>query len=98
QSLDPALVPRAHVVRVPPQLAAPREQRGPQLGIAPAVADVPLARRDDLERTVALLVELHRVGDRSRLAHERTIFFQQLHDSLTRLLDRLPRERVPVLV
>ena len=43
---------------------------GAQLGVAAAVADVPLPRRDDLERAVAPLVELHRVRDRLRLADE----------------------------
>ena len=41
------------------------EQRVAQLGVAAAVAEVPLARRDDLERPVAPLVELHRVRDRA---------------------------------
>ena len=36
--------------------------------VAAAVADVPLAAGDDLERAAAPLVELHRVGDRPGLA------------------------------
>jgi hypothetical protein len=46
---------------VPGQLVAPLEERLAQVGVAAAVADVPLAGGDDLERLVALLVELRRV-------------------------------------
>ena len=35
-----------------------RDERGAQVLLAAAVADVPLARGDDLERLVALLVEV----------------------------------------
>ena len=62
--LDPVLVADPHEVGVPVDLAAERDQPLAQLLVARAVADVPLARRDDLERLVALLEELHGVGDR----------------------------------
>ena len=44
------------------------EERLAQVRLAAAVAEVPLPRRDDLERARAALVELHRVRDRLRLA------------------------------
>src|SRR5262249_54713261 len=52
----------------------------------------------DLERTVALLVELHRVRDRARLADQRAVLAQQLDDALARLLHGLSSELVPVFV
>ena len=68
EPVDPVLVAHLHVRRVPVQLPAAGEQGLAQVGVAAAVAEVPLPGRDDLERPVALLVELHRVGDRLRLA------------------------------
>ena len=68
EALDPVLVAHLHVVGVPAQLAAAREQLLAQLEVASAVAQVPLAGGDDLERLVALLVELHRVRGRTRIA------------------------------
>ena len=49
---------------MPLQLAAAREQRLAELDRL----DEPLAAGDDLERPIALLVELHGVRDRPRLA------------------------------
>ena len=46
---------------MPVQLPAAGQQRLAQRGIAAAVADVPLPGGDDLQRLLALLVELHRV-------------------------------------
>src|SRR5262249_59311473 len=54
--------------------------------------DVPLTRRDDLERSVAPLVELDRVRDRLRIGDEVTALAEQLHDALARLLDGLARQ------
>ena len=48
-------------------------------------AHEPLPARDDLERAVALLVELHRVRDRARLADQQTGLGQGRHDVATRL-------------
>ena len=61
-------------------------------GVAAAVAEVPLARRDDLERAAAALVELHRVRDRLRLADELAGLGEQLDDARLRLLHGLARE------
>ena len=45
-------------MRHPGDLVAAGDQRGAQIGVAAAVGDVPLPGRDDLERLVALLVEV----------------------------------------
>ena len=66
QAVGPVLVARLHVRRMPLQLAAAREQRLAELDRL----DEPLAAGDDLERPIALLVELHRVRDRPRLADQ----------------------------
>ncbi len=92
QAFDPRLVALAHVRRVPVQLAATGEERVAQLRLAATVAEVPLARRDDLERASTPLVELHRVRDRLRLADELAGLAQQLDDARLRLLGGLARE------
>ena len=66
QTGDPVLVPLPHRRRLPSQLAAGREQRVP----VRHRADEPLAAGHDLQRAVAVLVELHRVRDRSRRAEQ----------------------------
>ena len=86
------LVPHAHVVGMPDQLLAALQELGSQRLVAAAVADVPLTGGDDLERPVAVLVELDRVGDRLRLAHDVAGLMQQLDDAGLGLLDRLARE------
>ena len=55
---------------MPVELLAPLEQFGAELLVAATVGDVPLAGRHDLERLVALLEELDRMRDGSRLADE----------------------------
>ena len=55
-------------------------RRAAQLLVAGAVGDVPLAGRDDLERLVALLEELHRVRDRLGVADQLPALAQQLDD------------------
>src|SRR5581483_9065507 len=96
QVLGPVAVAEPHEVGVPADLVALREERLLLL----EEADEPLPRRDELERAVALLVELDRVLDRHRLAAERGLgaggrarrLTQQLGDAPARLGDRLPRE------
>ena len=51
--------------------------------------DEPLAAGDDFERTVALLEELDRVGDRARLANHVSGLAQLFHDLRARLRERL---------
>ena len=74
------------------QLRAAREERGAQVIVTPAVAVVPLAAGDDLERARPPLVELHRMGDRLRLADQLSGLAEQLDDPLLRLLHGLARE------
>ena len=64
EPLDPVVVAVAHVVGVPGQLLAAGEELLAAVLVAAAVADVPLAAGDDLQRAAAALVELDRVGDR----------------------------------
>src|SRR5258705_13294914 len=71
----------AHVFGVPPQLASPREQLLTELHRL----DEPLAARDDLERPVALLVELDRVRNRPRLADQVARLAKLLDDHAPRL-------------
>ena len=72
---------------MPLQLAAAREQRLAELDRL----DEPLAAGDDLERPIALLVELHGVRDRPRLADEIAGLAQLLDDLRARLRRRQPR-------
>ena len=58
--------------------------------------DEPLAAGDDLERTIALLVELDGVRDRPRLAEQVAALAQQLDDARARLDGRQPGELVVV--
>ena len=84
EALDPVLVAVPHVLGHPLDLPAAGDQGLAQVGVPAAVADVPLPRGDDLERALALLEELHRVGDRPRLAVEVAGLAQQLDDPLLR--------------
>ena len=70
-----------HVRRVPLELAPARQQR---LAVIHRL-DEPLTARDDLERAIALLVELDRVRDRSRVAEQVAALAQQLDDAGARL-------------
>ena len=85
------------MVGVPAQLPAADEECGAQVGVASPVADVPLPARHDLERSVALLVELHGVGDRARLADHLAGRAEQLDDRGLSLLRGFPGERCVVL-
>ena len=88
QSLDPGAEPVRHVVGVPGDLlAALKEHLAHRHG-----RDEPLARGDDLERSIALLEEFDRVCDRPRLAEELTVLLEQLDDAGLSLLDRLALE------
>ena len=90
QAVHPVLVARFHVLRMPLQLAAPRDQRVAELdGL-----EEPLPAGDDFERPVALFIELHGVGDRPRLADQIAALAQVLHDLLPCLRRRQVREIV----
>ena len=70
QPTHPVVVAGLHEPGVPAQLLAATEQRLAQVGVTPAVAQVPLAAGDHLQRPVALLEELDGVGDGPGLAHQ----------------------------
>ncbi len=67
---DPVVEPVAHVRRQPLDLRAAADHLLADRGVATAVADVPLAGGDDLERLVALLVEVRHPLRRRRVAVE----------------------------
>ena len=69
---------------MPVDLAAALDELLAAVGVAATVADVPLARCDDLEGLVALFVELHRVGNRLGVAVHFAGLNQHLHDGLLR--------------
>ena len=58
EALDPVLVPMTHVLGHPLEFLATLQQCLAQVGVTSAVADVPLTGTDDLQRLVALLVEV----------------------------------------
>ena len=62
QAAHPVLVAMTHVLGREFQLLAALQERGLQVVVAAAVADVPLAGGHDLERLVALLVEVGHAG------------------------------------
>ena len=92
ETVHPVLVPRPHVLRVPLQLAAALEQRLAELDRL----EEPLPARHDLERPIALLVELHRVRDRPRIADEIAACAQLLDDLRARFRRRQLRQLVVV--
>ena len=77
QAVHPVLIANAHVLRMPLQFTASGQQRVPERHRL----DEPLPAGDDLERTIALLVELHRVGDRTWVAKQIAGLAQQLDDA-----------------
>ena len=81
EAAHPVLVPVSHVDRHPAQLAARRRAVPRAVRVAPAVAHVPLPAAHDLQRRVALLVELHRVRDRPRLTDQIARCTEELDDA-----------------
>ena len=86
QAVGPVLEARLHVCRMPLQLFAARDQGLAELDRL----DEPLPAGDDLERAVPLLVELHGMRDRPRLADEVAALAQLLDDPGSRLGRRQP--------
>ena len=85
----------AHEAGVPGDVVAAGNQRVAQGSVAAAVADVPLASGDDLERAGAALVELDRVGDGPCLAQHLATGLQQFDDLLLHLLrEQASQQRV----
>ena len=95
EAADPVVVAVLHVRRDPLDLGAAVEHLVAQPGVAAAVADVPLPGGDDLERLVALLVEVRHPLGRLRLAVE-VAGLAQLRDH--RLAGRERRLALEVLV
>jgi hypothetical protein len=81
------------VVRRPPQLLAKPEEPGLEGVVAAAVGDVPLAGGDDLERLVALLVEVRHAGGGLRVAVEVAALAQRRDGGLAGREGRLARQR-----
>src|SRR5205807_435798 len=82
--VDPVLVAGAHVGGMPAEFAPARDQRVAVLDRA----DEPLERGDDLDRPLALLVELHRAADGLWLADQIAAVGEQFGDPPSRLVDR----------
>jgi hypothetical protein len=93
EPFDPVLVAVAHVVGEPGELLAAGEEGLAAVEVTPAVADVPLAAGDDLQRPAAPLVELDRVGDRADLAVEVARLAEQVDHRRLRLADGQPGQR-----
>ena len=74
----------------PVELPAPVDEGVAQILVAPAVADVPLAGGDDLEGALALLEELHRVGDGPGLADQLARLGEELDHALLGAVDGAP--------
>jgi hypothetical protein len=89
QALDPRGVAPAHERRMPRDLFA----TGQQPVLECQGVHEPLPARDDLERSVALLVELHDVLHRLRFAHQVTGVAQQIGDPGARFFAAGPRVR-----
>ena len=64
---------------MPSHLVAPGDKGGPEVGVPTAVTDVPLAAGDDFQWLVALLEELHRMGDGLGLADQFAGLSEDLH-------------------
>ena len=82
EAVHPVLVAHAHEVGVELELLAALDEFGIQLGVGAAVLEVPLAGGDDLERLVALLVEVRHTLGRRRLAVQVAGLAQLVDDDL----------------
>ncbi|CAB4982945.1 unannotated protein [freshwater metagenome] len=67
---DPVLVAHPHVLRMPVELLATLDEAVTKHRVTSTIGEVPLTGRDDLQRLIALLKELHRVNDLPRLSDE----------------------------
>ena len=86
QASNPVAVATLHVRRVPGEFAAALDECVAEAFVAATVTDVPLARGNNFERTLAALVELHRVLDLAWLADHFARGCQHLGDGALRLL------------
>ena len=83
QAVHPVLITHAHEVGVELEFLAALDEFGVQLGVGTAVLQVPLAGGDDLERLVALLVEVRHTLGRRRLTVQVAGLTQFVYDDLT---------------
>ena len=81
--MHPVLITHAHEVGVELEFLATLDKLGVQLGVGTAVLQIPLAGGDDLERLVALLVEVRHTLGRGRLAVQIAGSAQLVDDDLT---------------
>ena len=91
----PVVVAVLHVPRHPAELLAAVQEDLLELGVAAAVADVPLPGGDDLQRLVALLVEVGLALGRGRLAVQLAGGAQLSDHHLPGGEGRLPGDLVP---
>ena len=82
QAVHPVLITHAHEVGVELEFLATLDKLGVQLGVGTAVLQVPLAGGDDLERLVALLVEVRHTLGRGRFAVQIAGLAQLVDDDL----------------
>ena len=82
QALNPVLVAATHEGGVPVHLTAALDELLAACSVTATVADVPLTGSNDFEGLVALLVELHGVGNRLGVAVHFASLNQHLHDGL----------------
>ena len=82
QAVHPVLITHAHEVGVELEFLATLDKLGVQLGVGTAVLQIPLAGGDDLERLVALLVEVRHTLGRGRLAVQIAGLAQLVDDDL----------------
>ena len=82
QALNPVLVAATHEGGVPVHLTAALDELLAACSVTATVADVPLAGSNDFEGLVALLVELHGVGNRLGVAVHFASLNQHFHDGL----------------
>src|SRR5262245_53520021 len=92
EPVGPVLESRLHIGRVPVQFPTTREQLLTKFNRL----DEPLTARHDFERTVAFLVELHRVRNRTWLSDQIARLFQLLDDLGARLCRREPNQLIVV--
>ena len=82
EAMHPVLVAHAHEIGVEVELLAALDQLGVQFGVGAAVLQVPLTGGDDLQRLVALLVEVRHTLGRGRLAVQVAGLAQRVDDDL----------------
>ena len=91
QTADPVCAAAAHETRRPSELISGLQEVLTKRGITSAIAQVPLPRRDDLERTVIFFEELNGMFDRQRRSDQGVTRLQRLDYPPTRFCNRTSR-------